>query len=37
MGELRRRAKFGQNRSKRGRDMAIYLFSKMAVAAILDF
>ena len=34
---MRRRAKFGQNRSKRGRDMAIFRFSKMAAAAILDF
>ena len=35
--ELRRYAKFGQNRSKRGRDMAIFQFYKMAAAAILDF
>ena len=35
--ELRRRAKFGRNRSKRGRDMVIFRFSKMAAAAILDF
>ena len=35
--ELRRRAKFGWNRSKRGRDMAIFRFFKMADAAILDF
>ena len=34
---LRRRAKFGLNRSKRGRDMAILQFYKMAAAAILDF
>ena len=34
---MRRRAKFGQNRSKRGRDMAIFRFFKMAAAAILDF
>ena len=33
----RRRAKFGRNRSKRGRDMAIFQFYKMAAAAILDF
>ena len=31
------RAKFGQNRLKRGRDMAIFRFFKMAAAAILDF
>ena len=35
--ELRRRTKFGRNRSKRDRDMAIFLFFKMAAAAILDF
>ena len=35
--ELCRRAKFGRNRSKRGRDMAIFKFYKMAAAAILDF
>ena len=35
--ELRRCAKFGQNRSKRGRDMAIFRFFKMAADAILDF
>ena len=35
--ELRRRAKFGLNRSKRGRGMAIFQFYKMATAAILDF
>ena len=35
--ELCRRAKFGRNRSKRGRDMAIFRFFKMAAAAILDF
>ena len=28
--ELRRRAKFGQNRSKRGGDIAIFWFFKMA-------
>ena len=35
--ERRRRAKFGRNRSKRGRDMAIFRFFKMAASAILDF
>jgi len=35
--EMRHLAKFRQNRSIRGRDMAIYRFFKMAVAAILDF
>ena len=35
--ELRRRAKFGRNRPKRGRDMAIFRLFKMAAAAILDF
>ena len=35
--ELRRCAKFGRNRSNRGRDMAIFEFFKMAAAAILDF
>ena len=35
--ELRRRAKFGRNRSKRGRVMAIFRFLKMAAVAILDF
>ena len=30
-------AKFGRNRSKRGRDMAIFRFFKMAAAAILHF
>ena len=35
--EVRRRAKFGQNRSKYGRDVAIFRFLKMAAAAILDF
>jgi len=35
--EVRCRAKFGPNRSNRGRDMTIFLFSKMAAAAILDF
>jgi len=37
MAELRRHAKFGRNRSKRRRDMAIFRFFKMAAAAILDF
>ena len=37
MAELRCRAKFDPNRSKRGQDMAIFRFSKMAAAAILDF
>ena len=35
--ELRRHAKFGQNRSNRGQNMAIFRFFKMAAAAILDF
>ena len=35
--ELRRRTKFGRNRSNCGRDMAIFRFFKMAAAAILDF
>ena len=35
--EVRRRAKFGQNRSKRGGDIAIFRFFKMAVTAISDF
>jgi len=35
--ELHGRAKFGQNRSKYGWDMAIFRFFKMAAAAILDF
>ena len=34
---MRRHAKFGQNRSKRGGDKAIFRFFKMAAAAILDF
>ena len=37
MAELRRRGKFGGNRSKCGRDMAIFRFFKMAAAAILAF
>ena len=37
MAELRRLAKFGQNRLNRGRDMTIFRFSKMAAATILDF
>ena len=35
--ELRRHAKFGRDRSNRGRDMAIFLVFKTAAAAILDF
>ena len=35
--ELHHRAKFRQDRSKRGRDMAIFRFFKMAAADILDF
>jgi len=35
--EMRRRAKFGRNRSKSGRDMAIFRFFNMVAAAILDF
>jgi len=35
--EMRRSAKYGWNRSKRGRDMAIFRFFKMAAAAILNF
>ena len=35
--ELRRRAKFGRNWSKRGRDVAIFRFFKTAAATILDF
>ena len=35
--ELRHHAKFRYNWSKRGRDIAIYRFFKMAAAAILDF
>jgi len=35
--EMRRRAKYGRNRSDRGRDMAIFRFFKMAAAAILNF
>jgi len=34
---MRRRAQLDRNRSNRGRDMAIFRFSKMAAAAILDF
>ena len=37
MFEMFHRAKFGKNRFKRGRDMAIFQFFKMAAAAILDF
>jgi len=36
-GELRHCAKFGQNRSNCGRDVAILGFFKMATAVILDF
>ena len=35
--EVRRHYKFGQNRSKRGRDMAIFRFSKMAAVRHLGF
>ena len=35
--EMHLRAKFCQNRSNRGQDMAIFRFFKMAAAAILDF
>jgi len=35
--ELHLRAKFCQNRSNRGQDMAIFRFFIMAAAAILDF
>ena len=35
--KLHHRAKFHQNRSKRGLDMVILRFFKMAAAAILDF
>jgi len=34
---MRRHAKFGQNRSNYWRDIGIFLFFKMAAAAILDF
>jgi len=34
---MHHRAKFRQNRSNRGQDMAIFRFFKMATAAILDF
>ena len=37
MFEMLHQAKFGQNRLKRGRDIAIFRFFKMAAAAILDF
>jgi len=37
MFETFHHAKFGKNRFKRGRDMAIFRFFKMASAAILDF
>jgi len=35
--EVRRRAKFGQNRSKRGGDMAIFRFFNMAAVRHLGF
>ena len=35
--DMRRRAKFGQNRSNRGRDMTIFEFSKMAAFRHLRF
>ena len=35
--KVRRRAKFGQNRSNRGRDMTIFEFSKMAAVRHLGF
>jgi len=35
--EMRCDAKFGKNRSNRGRDMTIFRFFKMAAAAILNF
>jgi len=35
--KLRRRTKFGRNRPKCGRDMAIFRFFKLVAAAILDF
>jgi len=35
--DVRRRAKVGQNRLKRGRDMAIVRFSKMAAVRHLGF
>ena len=35
--ELHHRAKFRQNRSNHGWNMAIFRFVKMAAAAILDF
>ena len=35
--ELHHLAKFGRNWSNRCRDIAIFRFYKMAVAAILDF
>ena len=34
---MRRRAKFGQNRSNHGRDMTIFEFSKMAAVRYLGF
>ena len=35
--EMRHPAKFGQNRSKQGRDMAIFRLSKMAAVRHLGF
>jgi len=35
--EVRRHAKFGQNRSNHGRDMTIFRFSKMAAVSHLGF
>ena len=35
--EVRQHAKFRRNRFKRGRDMVIFRFFKMAAVAILDF
>ena len=37
MFEMFLRAKFGQNRLKRGQDMAIFRFSKMAAVRHLGF
>jgi len=37
MAELRCRAKFGQNRSNQGLDMAIFRFSKMAAVRHVGF
>jgi len=35
--KLRHRAEYSRNLSNRSKDMAIFLFSKMAAAALLDF